>query len=403
MNKYPSIIQTTSYNFTGTKNTGELCAGVVKAQAIYPKNPAQHYADLNLLSVAPELQPSFLNPQTNKPKLIECARVDGASDEGPSHDEVMFWWPHLECGKLVTLLTSRCSGSSFLNRVELQNGCLSLGHSNLFIPSTLNGACIDQQTGKVDREKLRANMESAMDVYIDRVNGSPCGDTVIHLFKGADSTQYQDCRQDLQIFLKGSKVKKEHMQKEKPAVYSYFQKVWNVRQRHMVPGLPAQYIFLLVCCFVEGCPHPLCQNQQPTQMSWFPGGPSVRWIPTPVPDAKRPWGNTCCNSCSGFCSGHFLCPEDALKSSYPPMTQPPSHLLKEFFLSHPEPTEELFTSIARKTLLPIDEVKMWLNHLKTVEINRRRGAAKAAETRRRKRQQQQAQEQVRQIQQRHGM
>ena len=82
------------------------------------------------------------------------------------------------------------------------------------------------------------------------------------------------------------------------------------------------------------------------------------------------------------------------------MNQPPSHLLKEF-LSHPEPTEELFTSIARKTLLPIEEVKMWLNHLKTVEINRRRGAAKAAETRRRKRQQQQAQEQVRQIQQRH--
>ena len=222
VNKYPSIIQTTSYNFTGTKNTGELCAGVVKAQAIYPKNPAQHYADLNLLSVAPELQPSFLNPQTNKPKLIECARVDGASDEGPSHDEVMFWWTsrHLECGKLVTLLTSRCSGSNFLNRVELQNGCLSLGHSNLFIPSTLNGACIDQQTGKVDREKLRANMESAMEVYIDRVNGSPCGDTVIHLFKGADSTQYQDCRQDLQIFLEGSKVKKEHLQKEKPAVYS---------------------------------------------------------------------------------------------------------------------------------------------------------------------------------------
>jgi hypothetical protein len=37
VNKYKSILQTTSY---GTKTTGELCAGVVKAHGIYPKNPA---------------------------------------------------------------------------------------------------------------------------------------------------------------------------------------------------------------------------------------------------------------------------------------------------------------------------------------------------------------------------
>ena len=30
-----------------------------------------------------------LNPVT---KEIECIRVDGASDEGPSHEEVQFWW-----------------------------------------------------------------------------------------------------------------------------------------------------------------------------------------------------------------------------------------------------------------------------------------------------------------------
>ena len=168
VNKYPSTLQTTSYNFSSTKTTGELCAGVVKAQAIYSKNPAQHYADLKMISTISELQPAFLNPHANVPKLIECIRVDGAGDEGPAHEEVMFWWTlrHLENGNLVTMLSSRSSGSSYLNRVELQNGCLAQGHSNIFIPSTLNGACFNEETGKVDQDKLRANMESAMDVYI---------------------------------------------------------------------------------------------------------------------------------------------------------------------------------------------------------------------------------------------
>ena len=110
----------------------------------------------------------------------------------------MFWWTvrHWECAKYVTVVTSRSSGSSFLNRVELQKGCLALGHANLFIPSTLNGSCTNDQTGSIDQEKLHANLQAAMDVYISRVDGSPCGDTVIHLFKGADSSEYQVYRQD---------------------------------------------------------------------------------------------------------------------------------------------------------------------------------------------------------------
>ncbi len=36
VNSYPSILQTTSYNFTGTKTTNELCGGVVKGACIYP-------------------------------------------------------------------------------------------------------------------------------------------------------------------------------------------------------------------------------------------------------------------------------------------------------------------------------------------------------------------------------
>ena len=45
VNSYPSLLQITGYNFTGTSTTGELCAGVVKAAGVFPKNTTQHAAD----------------------------------------------------------------------------------------------------------------------------------------------------------------------------------------------------------------------------------------------------------------------------------------------------------------------------------------------------------------------
>ena len=91
----------------------------------------------------------------------------------------------LEALKLATLLSSRSSGSSYLNRVELQNGCLALGHTNLFIPSTLGGSSFNPETGAVDMERVKVNLDLATDVYISRVNECPCGETVIHLYRGA--------------------------------------------------------------------------------------------------------------------------------------------------------------------------------------------------------------------------
>lgn len=75
------------------------------------------------------------------------------------------------------LVTARSSGSSYLNRVELQNGCLSCGHSNVFIPSTMSGSCME--AGKINQDVLRKNLDLAIDVYIEKVNNSPCGDTTI--------------------------------------------------------------------------------------------------------------------------------------------------------------------------------------------------------------------------------
>ena len=64
-----------------------------------------------------------------------CICVDGAGDEGPGHKEVQYYWTrwHLEQEKLVTLVTTRSSGSSYMNHVELQNGCLTI---ELIVPSS---------------------------------------------------------------------------------------------------------------------------------------------------------------------------------------------------------------------------------------------------------------------------
>ena len=55
--------------------------------------------------------------------------------------------------------TARFAGGSYLNKVEQQNGCLALGHSNLYIPSTINGS--NFVDGELDNEKLHQNLETA--------------------------------------------------------------------------------------------------------------------------------------------------------------------------------------------------------------------------------------------------
>ena len=71
-----------------------------------------------------------------------------------------------------------------------------------------------------------------------------------------------------------------------------------------------------------------------------------------------------------------------LSSHHEPVI-PPSHTLKEFYLSlkGSTPTGTAIEEIAKKTLLPVSEVTIWLDHLKTVDMNRKRGATKAAATR----------------------
>ena len=213
VNKYPSVLLTTSYNFSKTTTTGEACVGVGKSSATHQNNPAQHIADLCMLESLENLKPVFVNPLNGLPKSVECVRVDGATDEGPAHHEVQFWWTqrYIVNQRLATLVTTRSSGSSYLNRVELQNGCLSLGHSNTFIPSTLAGFCTNQDTGAVDEELLQKNLNLAIAAYINRVDGCPCGDTSIHLYRGADTSEHLKLRDQLLTFLKGTRAAKEKL------------------------------------------------------------------------------------------------------------------------------------------------------------------------------------------------
>ena len=401
VNKYKAVLQTTSYNFSRTETTPEFCAGVVKPVGLFPKNPTQHLSDLEMLENAPEMKPAFINPITGVRKEIECIRVDGASDEGPSHEEVQFMWSarHLS---LATLVTARNSGSSYLNRVELQNGCLALAHANLFIPSTLGGSCMD--AGKVDKEKYAKNMNLATDVYINRVNECSCGETVINLYRGADSSARQETRVHMLQYLKGSKSQKEALQQNQPTLYAYFEQVWQVRDsvfysylcmtsekqplnNHMVKDLPPQYAFFLVCCLKQDCSHPVCSKGEVSMLpTWFQSGPSLSCLPLPVADPSRPYGNPNCEDCRGnFCSGHYLKPKDTLSSSSSSIKQP-SFILKEAFdkLESYPPSDSVYSDLSKKAMLPVDKVRIWLEHLHTICDNRKKGAIKAAETRRRK-------------------
>ena len=210
VNKYSSVLQTTSYMFMGTKNTAEKCIGVVKAHHLYDKTATQHFCDFKMLKEREDLE-SWM-----KEKIVHCVRVDGAGDEGPSHKEVQFCWTmlHISEGTECTFVSTRHRGGSYLNRVELQNGCLSRAQCNLFIPSSLCGSNFSENG--VHETRLEQNLETATDVFSE-----PCGECEITLVKGSRneaSKRYNDNRADLLKFLNGKASEKQQLLNTKPEV-----------------------------------------------------------------------------------------------------------------------------------------------------------------------------------------
>ena len=206
----------------------------------------------------------------------------------------------------------------------------------------------------------------------------------IQLFKGADNSDNQDLRAGILIFLKGNATQKQQLM-EKPERWASME-VWGIRNRHMKTGLPPQYVFYLKC-LAKNCSHPLCQRNSDLELpsTWFPGGPSLDYVPLPITDPFQPWGSTNCSKCEKTCYGHFLSPEEALKSSTTPM-KPPSQILKAYDkLKDKDFSDAYINEMEKATLLPPEEVGYWFKHLKNIRRNRRRGTQKAAQTRRQKR------------------
>jgi hypothetical protein len=334
------------------------------------------------------LETKIPNYITGKP--IDCIQVDGAGDEGPGHVEVQFLWTewHLQKTKTCTIVTTRNSGGSYLNPVELMNGCIAKAHANLYIPSTLTGSNFNSDG--LDKEKLTENLDVATDVYIDRVNRAPCCGTNIQLYKGGKDTSATERRESLLVFLRGKPEQKDELRKANPSLYQYFKRVWTVREKHMNRDVPAQYCFVLTLCHQKGCPHPLCQTES-VKHFWFENGPPLTYIPFPVADPERPWGGSC-KECSDACSGHYLRPEAHLAFAKDReydttnfLFKPPSDVIKEKFYKSikdgKELSKEVLEAVAKQTLLSFNEVSMQVDHLKATMERRKKGAQKAALTR----------------------
>lgn len=82
------------------------------------------------------------------------------------------------------------------------------------------GSCTTESG--VNQERLKKNLEAATEVYINRCDKCPCGDTEIKLFRGADSTKLQELRPLLYTFLKGSQQKKRQLKVDHPQAWSFF-------------------------------------------------------------------------------------------------------------------------------------------------------------------------------------
>ena len=98
-------------------------------------------------------------------------------------------------------------------------------------------------TGEIDQERLKANLQAANDVYIERCNHAPCGDTQIVLFQGADSSNLQKTSPDLITLLKGSSKAMMTLKKEKADLYAKFEMIWAVREWNILKRLQSQYPF----------------------------------------------------------------------------------------------------------------------------------------------------------------
>ena len=63
------------------------------------------------------------------------------------------------------------------------------------------------------------------------------------------------------------------------------------RERHLLKDLPLKYVFYFLCCYQSDRVYPLCKKGKPDEeLSRFPGGPPLTYIPVLTPHPERPSG-----------------------------------------------------------------------------------------------------------------
>ena len=85
--------------------------------------------------------------------------------------------------------------------------------------------------------------------------------TTIKLVSGCDNNPKLLRRSKLLTFLRGTKKARDELKESDPELFTYFQMIWAVKERHTDKTLPPNYIFLLRCCGGANCPHPLCKGE----------------------------------------------------------------------------------------------------------------------------------------------
>lgn len=110
-------------------------------------------------------------------------------------------------------------------------------------------------------------------------------------------------------------------------------------------------------------------------------------FPYPIIDEKLSATGTECEKCGKQCVGHYVTDLTEYVKLFSEgkaiRALPPSQIIKEFHMNNKDVShsDAEIDKLARRCLLSPDDVKIWLDHLKQVDQNRKQGAEKAKVTR----------------------
>lgn len=192
----------------------------------------------------------------------------------------------------------------------------------------------------------------------------PCASTEIHVFRGADSAEYQEENKFVKVFLKRTKKAKQNLEKHHPEMYRKINEIWEFKRRHSCQDVPHKYVFYLYCCYEEGCMYPRCtQGRSEVEPACYPDGPPLSFVPLPARDPELPVRWDACRQCKPRCSGHYLKPgalkEAFTNGTYIPAKRPSDMLLFTFkAFKHEMPSQNSIIDTSKEVLLSPEDTNV---------------------------------------------